>query len=491
MTRTLETLRWDNAFARLPDVFRQRIGPTPLPEPYLVAANADAALLLDLDPAELGRDELVTAMNGTRPLTGTEPVATIYAGHQFGVWVPQLGDGRAILLGEVVNDRHERWDVQLKGSGLTGFSRMGDGRAVLRSTIREYLAGEAMHGLGIPTTRALAIVGSDAPVYREQTETAAVLLRLAPTHIRFGSFELFASRGQHDSVRTLADHVIDRYYPHLLVLPAAGRYAAWFREIAERTARLIAQWTAVGFAHGVMNTDNMSIVGITLDYGPYGWIDGYDRDFIPNHSDPGGRYAFSQQPMVGLWNTARLADALLPLVGEDAALAALEHYRVTFESAIDALMRAKLGFDTAESGDQALLDELFAILQRNAADYTGFFRALSRYTPGDDASRQLVRHALADDAAADQWLSRYATRLLREDSDHDARRRRMLATNPAYVLRNWMAQEAIALAESGEFGRIEELRRILASPFDKHAGAERYAAPPPDWALHLEVSCSS
>ena len=240
-----------------------------------------------------------------------------------------------------------------------------------------------------------------------------------------------------------------------------------------------------------MNTDNMSIVGITLDYGPYAWIDGYDRDFIPNHSDPGGRYAFSQQPMVGLWNTARLADALLPLVGEDAALAALEHYRVTFESAIDELMRSKLGLGTAEPGDPGLLDDLFAILQRNGADYTGFFRALSHYTPGDDASRQLVRHALADDPGADQWLSRYATRLLREGSDHDERHRQMLATNPGYVLRNWMAQEAIALAESGDFGRIEELRRILSRPFDEHTGAERYAAPPPEWARTLSVSCSS
>ncbi len=491
VTRTLETLRWDNAFARLPAGFHRRIAPTPLADPYLVATNPDAAPLLNLDPAELGRGELAAVINGSRQLPGTEPVAAIYAGHQFGVWVPQLGDGRAILLGEVINDRHERWDVQLKGSGLTEFSRMGDGRAVLRSTIREYLAGEAMHALGIPTTRALAIVGSNAPVYRERTETAAVLLRLAPTHIRFGNFELFASRGQHDAVRTLADHVIDLYYPHLLVLAAAGRYAAWFREIAARTARLIAQWTAVGFAHGVMNTDNMSIVGITLDYGPYGWIDGYDRDFIPNHSDPGGRYAFSQQPMVGLWNVARLAEALLPLVGDDAALAALEHYRATFDAEIDARMRSRLGLRTTEPGDQTLLDDLFAILQRNAADYTGFFRALSHYTPGDDASRRAVAALLGADPAADAWLAQYATRLLREESDDTARRRQMLATNPKYVLRNWMAQEAITLAESGQFERIEELRMLLSHPFDEHPAAARYGGPPPEWARTLSVSCSS
>ncbi len=287
---------------------------------------------------------------------------------------------------------------------------------------------------------------------------------------------------QHDEVRRLADHVIDRYYPHLLVRPAAQRFAAWFREVGERTARLIAQWTAVGFAHGVMNTDNMSIVGVTLDYGPYGWIDGYDRDFIPNHSDPAGRYAYSQQPMVGLWNLARLGEALLPLVAEDDLREALEGYRTTFEREVDAMMRAKLGLSTSEPGDQALVSELFAMLQRHAADYTGFFRALSHYAPGDDASRRAVAALLGADPAADAWLAQYATRVLREASDDSDRRRQMLATNPKYVLRNWMAQEAITLAESGQFERIEELRQLLERPFDEHPAATRYAGPPPEWA---------
>jgi protein adenylyltransferase len=491
VTRTLETLRWDNAFARLPPAFYQRVSPTPLPDPYLVAANPAAAELIGLDPAELHRPELLAAINGQQPLPGAEPVAAIYAGHQFGVWVPQLGDGRAILLGEVVNARHQRWDLQVKGSGLTGFSRMGDGRAVLRSTIREYLAGEAMHGLGIPTTRSLAIIGSDAPVYREKTETAAVLVRLAPTHIRFGSFELFASRGQHEEVRRLADHVIDLYFPRLLALPASERYVVWFREVVDRTARLIAQWTAVGFAHGVMNTDNMSIVGVTLDYGPYGWLDSYDRDFIPNHSDPAGRYAYSQQPLVGLWNSARLAEALLSLISRESALEALEGYRDTFESEIDSRMRAKLGLVTSEPADGKLLGDLFAVLQRTAADYTRFFRALSHYAPGDAPSRQAVRLEAGNDATVDDWLARYATRLLREASDDTARHQRMLATNPKFVLRNWLAQDAITRAEAGDYARIEELRQVLAAPFDEHSAREKFAQAPPEWARHLAVSCSS
>ncbi len=314
MQRPLDSLQWDNSYARLPGAFFERVAPTPLPDPYLVAFNRDAAELLDLDEAEATNPEFLAALNGDRVLSGSTPIAAIYAGHQFGVWVPQLGDGRAILLGEVVTDQHARWDIQLKGSGPTRFSRMGDGRAVLRSTIREYLAGEAMHALGIPTTRSLAIFGSSAPVYRERVETAAVLVRLAPTHVRFGTFQLFASRGQHDAVAQLADYVIEYHFPHLLKLPASARYAAWYAEVVDRTARMIARWTAVGFSHGVMNSDNMSILGLTLDYGPYGWLDGYDRGFICNHTDEIGRYAFDQQPKVGLWNCARLGESILTLI---------------------------------------------------------------------------------------------------------------------------------------------------------------------------------
>jgi len=484
----LEGLRWDNSFARLPETFFQRVRPTALPQLTLVAFNADAAALLDLEADAGSRPAFLAALNGDLAIPGTAPLATIYAGHQFGVWVPELGDGRAILLGEVIGRQHQRWDVQLKGAGPTRFSRMGDGRAVLRSTIREYLAGEAMHGLGIPTTRSLAIVGSDAPVYREQVETAALLVRLAPTHVRFGSFELFASRGMIDAVAQLADYVIDMHFTHLLTLPVPQRHAAWYREVIDRTARLMAAWTATGFAHGVMNTDNMSILGLTLDYGPYGWMDAYDRGFIPNHSDPGGRYAFDQQPRVGLWNCARLGEALHSLVSEDDTVSALESYRATFELEMDRLMRSKLGLTTTEPTDVALVAELLGILHDGGVDYTRFFRALSRYTVNNAAA---VLAEVADADRLNAWIGRYAQRLLREDSDDTLREVRMLRANPKFVLRNWMAQEAITNAESGNFERIEELRQLLKTPFDEQPEHDRYAEKPPAWAREIAVSCSS
>ena len=491
MQRPLEALRWDNSYSRLPAAFFERVVPTPLPEPYLVAFNRDAAALLELDPADAMRPEFLAALNGDRALPGTTPIATIYAGHQFGVWVPQLGDGRAILLGEVVTENHARWDVQLKGSGPTRFSRMGDGRAVLRSTIREYLAGEAMHALGIPTTRALAIFGSDAPIYRERVETAAVLVRLAPTHVRFGTFQLFASRGQHDAVGQLADYVIEHHFPELLKLPASERYAAWYAEIVDRTARMIARWTATGFSHGVMNTDNMSILGLTLDYGPYGWLDGYDRGFICNHTDEIGRYAFDQQPKVGLWNCARLGESILTLIAEESALATLDAYRQTFEEEIDTLMGAKLGFRTAEPGDLALLTDFLALLQRTHADYTRTFRALSRYTPADPATLVPLRAEVSEADALDAWLATYAARLAREQSVDTERHAAMLGVNPKYVLRNWVAQEVITNAEARNYDTIEEVRRLLASPFEEHETLERYASGPPEGSREIVVSCSS
>jgi uncharacterized protein YdiU (UPF0061 family) len=475
----LASLRWDNSFARLPEAFYQRVTPTALPEPHLVAFNPDAAALLGLDRAAATTEEFLSIMSGGGQLAAMSPVAAIYAGHQFGVWVPELGDGRAVLLGEVLTPDHARWEVQLKGAGMTRFSRMGDGRAVLRSAIREYLASEAMAGLDIPTTRALAITGSALPVYRERAETAAVLVRLAPTHVRFGSFELFASRGMRAEVHELADYIITLHFPEFLALPATERYAAWYREVVDRTARLIAQWTAVGFAHGVMNSDNMSITGLTLDYGPFGWLD---------HA---GRYAFDQQPRVGLWNCARLGEALFPLVDEAPALAALESYRGTFEAAIDALMRAKLGLDSVETADIELQGELFGLLSQTAADYTRFFRALSRFDVADAASVEALRDEVGDEPALDVWLGRYQARLESEGSVTAERHQRMLAINPKFVLRNWVAQEVIERAEAGKFGMIDDVRRVLAKPFDEHPHWERLAAAPPEGAAPIVVSCSS
>ncbi len=486
-----DALRWVNSYARLPESFHQRVAPTPLPDPYLVAWNPDVGDLLDL-PAGAGTDPgLVAAINGTALPAGAEPLAAIYAGHQFGTWVPQLGDGRAILLGEVETPSHVRWEVQLKGAGPTRFSRMSDGRAVLRSTIREYLASEAMHGLGIPSTRALAIIGSDAPVQRERTESAAVLVRVAPTHVRFGTFELFASRGLAAEVRILADYVIEHDYPHLLPLPEGERHAAWYAEVVARTARLMAQWTAVGFAHGVMNTDNFSITGHTIDYGPYGWLDRYDPAHICNHSDHAGRYAFRQQPAVGLWNCNRLGEALHGVVDEAAALDALRGYRGIFEATMTELLRAKLGLSTADPSDAELATDWLGLLHDSGADYTRSFRALSRYDAALPTSSDALRAEINDGQALDAWRARYDTRLDSEPQSTAERTRQMLATNPKFVLRNWVAQDAIVNAEARNFDRIREVWSVLRKPFDEHPGFEHLAESPPAWATGLEVSCSS
>lgn len=487
----LAALRWDNSFARLPEAFYQRVAPAPLPDPHLVAFSPDAAALLDLDPAAATTAEFLAVMSGGERLATMDPLAAIYAGHQFGVWVPELGDGRAILLGEVLTSDHARWEVQLKGAGMTRFSRMGDGRAVLRSAIREYLASEAMAGLDIPTTRALGVMGSALPVYRERVERAAVLVRLAPTHVRFGSFELFASRGMRAQVHELADYVITLHFPQFLPLPAAERYAAWYREVVDRTARLMAQWTAVGFAHGVMNSDNMSILGLTLDYGPYGWLDRYDPGFVCNHTDHAGRYAFDQQPRVGLWNCSRLGEALASLVEETAALTALESYRGTYEAAIDALLRAKLGLHRAEATDLTLQGDLFQLLQRTGADYTRCFRALSHFDATNPRSRHALLDEIGDGSALDAWLRRYSMRLEAEGSVVAARQERMLAINPKFVLRNWIAQEVIERAEAGNFELIETVRGVMARPFDEHPRWERFAAAPPEGMAPIVVSCSS
>jgi len=486
---TLEDIRFDNTYARLPEVFYRRVKPTPLPSPYLVSFNADAAALVGLDPAEALRPEFAEYFSGNRLLPASEPLAAIYAGHQFGTYVPQLGDGRAILLGEALGAAGAgRWDVQLKGAGLTPFSRMGDGRAVLRSTVREYLCGEAMHALGIPTTRALCIVGSDEPVIRETVETAAVLTRLAPTHVRFGTFELFHYRGQQDRVRELADYVVRQHYPHLW--EDADRYLGLLREVVGRTARLIARWQAAGFAHGVMNTDNMSVVGLTLDYGPFGFLDEYDAGFVCNHSDYGGRYAFDQQPGVGLWNLSCFAETLLPLTGHDPAVAALNEYAGIFAEAYSELMRGKLGLETERPEDAGLVAGLLKILQANAVDYARFFRRLCDFQtrPGADDP---LRDMFIDPAAFDGWARGYRARLAAEASDDAARRGRMLRTNPVYVLRNHLAQRAIERAQAGDYAEINTLLEILQKPFDEQPGRELYAEPPPEGTRRVVVSCSS
>ena len=485
----LETLRFENTYARLPEAFRRRVEPTPLPAPYLVGFNESAAELIGLDPREAGRPEFVQYFAGNKLLPGSEPVSAVYAGHQFGTFVPQLGDGRAILLGEAAGARGERWDVQLKGAGLTPFSRMGDGRAVLRSTIREYLCGEAMHALGIPSTRALCVVGSDEPVFRETVETAAVLTRLAPTHVRFGTFELFYYRGQLERVRELADYVLRHHYPHLM--EADDKHLQFLREVVARTARLVARWQAVGFAHGVMNTDNMSVVGLTMDYGPFGFLDEFDAGFVCNHSDYGGRYAFDQQPAVALWNLSRFAQTLVPLVEPDAVVAALNEFAPLFAEAYDGLMRDKLGLRTARPEDAELVAGLLGTLQANGVDYARFFRRLCRFTAEPGGGDEVLRDMFIDRASFDAWAALYRARLSAERSDDAARREQMLRVNPLYVLRNHLAQRAIERAQARDYAELGALLRALQNPFDEQPGMERFAEPPPEGARRVVVSCSS
>ncbi|MGE3151409.1 MAG: YdiU family protein [Nitrospiraceae bacterium] len=488
--RTLEALRFDNTYARLPETFYAKLNPTPFATtPHLVSFNSAAAALIDLDPEQATRPEFAGVFGGSLLVPGMEPLAMLYAGHQFGVYVPQLGDGRAILLGEAVSDSGTRWDLQLKGAGLTPFSRDGDGRAVLRSTIREYLCCEAMQGLGIPTTRALSIVGSDDRVYREQIETGAMLLRMAPSHVRFGTFEVFYYRQQYDQLRILVDYVIEHFYPHLM--SRSERYAEFFEEVVVRTAELIAQWQAIGWAHGVMNTDNMSILGITLDYGPYGFMDDYEPGFICNHSDHNGRYAFDQQPYIGLWNLSCLAQALLPLAPKEALKPALDSYTLVFDRAWLMRMRRKLGLVQERADDAVLVSDLLSMMAASRTDYTRLFRSLCEFSLSDDGRNETIRDQFLDRHGFDRWGDRYRTRLREEASRDEDRRRRMQRVNPKYILRNYLAQAAIEKAQQKEYAEIDRLLVLLHHPFDDHSGMESYALPPPHWGKHLVVSCSS
>ncbi|MBI3803242.1 MAG: YdiU family protein [Nitrospirae bacterium] len=492
--KTLETLQFENRFARLPSAFYTRLSPTPLPDPYWVDVNGDAAALIDLDPIELNSPAFAEYFSGNKLLPGSDPLAALYAGHQFGVYVPQLGDGRAILLGEVKNSAGEHWELQLKGAGRTPYSREGDGRAVLRSTIREYLCSEAMSGLGIPTTRALSIVGSDQKIFRETVETAAVLLRMAPTHIRFGSFQVFYYRRQHDLLQRLADFTIENYFPDLAGRQdkREDRYGRFLLEVVLRTARLMAEWQAVGFAHGVMNTDNMSIIGLTFDYGPFGFLEGYDPGYICNHSDPGGRYAFHRQPQIGLWNLSALAQALTPLVSKEAAMEALDQYEPTFNARYTALMAGKLGLKEFGKEDAPLLVDLLQLLQANRIDYTIFFRALAHFKQAPGEKNVDLRDRFINVASFDAWAERYRARLLEEGRRDEERKKKMNGVNPKYILRNYLAQTAIRKAtEERDYTEVHRLLDLLKHPFDEQPDREAYAAPPPEWAKGIQVSCSS
>jgi uncharacterized protein YdiU (UPF0061 family) len=479
-------LAWDHGFAALGPDFFTELRPTPLPAPHWVGMSSAVAQLIGLEPSLLRTDEALQAFTGNTLLPGSQPLATAYSGHQFGVWAGQLGDGRAILLGETTHG----WEVQLKGAGRTPYSRMGDGRAVLRSSIREFLCSEAMHGLGIPTSRALCITGSPAPVQRETVETASVVTRVARSFVRFGHFEHFAARDLVPQLQTLADYVIDRYYPECRASADFGgnAYGALLQAVSERTARLMAQWQAVGFCHGVMNTDNMSILGLTIDYGPFQFLDAFVPGHVCNHSDTQGRYAYNRQPNVAYWNLFCLAQALLPLIKDpELAKQALESYKSVFPEAFMDRMRAKLGLTGTRDNDAELIDGILLLLAQNGVDYPIFWRRLSYAVARQDF--EPVRDLFADRAAFDNWLLSYSE-LLALDI-HAPAADLMLKTNPKFVLRNHLGEQAIRAAKLGDFSEVQTLQRLLEHPFDEHPGHDAYAAFPPDWASSIEISCSS
>ena len=466
--------------------------PTPLPAPYLVALSEPAAALIGLDAAQLSTEESLAILIGNAVPERALPLAAVYSGHQFGVWAGQLGDGRAILLGDVAG-ADGPVELQWKGAGLTPYSRMGDGRAVLRSSIREFLCSEAMQALGIPTSRALSVAGSDQGVMRETVETSAVVVRMAPTFVRFGSFEHWSHRGKLDELKVLADYVISRFYPELQA--EENPYQALLAEVTRRTAHMIAHWQAVGFMHGVMNTDNMSILGLTLDYGPFGFMEAFDSQHICNHTDQQGRYSYAMQPQIGHWNCYALGQALLPLIGEvEAAQSALDVYQPEFAAKIDELLHAKLGLTPAqqhEEADRALFDAMFSLMQANSVDFTLFFRRLGGLKAADASGDEALRDLFIDRPAFDAWAEQYRQRLRAEGSDDAARQLAMNAVNPKYVLRNYLAQVAIEKAQNKDFTEVARLLTVLQRPFDEQPEYEQYAALPPDWASHLEVSCSS
>ncbi len=472
---------FDNTYARLPGRFFVRVAPTPVAAPRLVRLNRDLALHLNLDPDRLASPDGIEILAGKRVAEGAEPIAMAYAGHQFGHFVPQLGDGRAILLGEVVDRDGVRRDIQLKGSGPTAFSRRGDGRAALGPVLREYVVSEAMAALGIPTTRALAAVTTGETVVRDDLLPGAVLTRVASSHVRIGTFQFFAARGDVDGVRLLADYVIARHYPQ-----AAGNrpYRALLEHVVARQAELVARWLLVGFIHGVMNTDNMSIAGETIDYGPCAFMDAYDAATVFSSIDHHGRYAYGNQPRIALWNLARLAETLLPLLSDDAdeavaeAQEALGAFATTFEAAYDGGLRRKLGLFTERDGDAALARDLLKAMAENRADFTLTFRLLSDAAAGPDGD-EAVRRLFADPAAYDIWAARWRERLAQEPQDGVIRRAAMRAANPAYIPRNHRVEAVIeAAVERSDFAPFDELLTVLSKPYEDQPGFARYADPP-------------
>ena len=475
---------------------------TPLAQPALAASNDQLLAAWGYEPpSDHALWANVLSGNVLWPNAGNSTSASVYSGHQFGVWAGQLGDGRALMLGQV-DTAQGSMELQLKGAGPTPFSRRGDGRAVLRSSIREYLCSEAMHGLGIPTTRALALVASSTQVMRETIETTAVVTRAAASFLRFGHLEHFAHHGQHHALRVLFEALVSRYFPQLAELTGDEQVAALLGEVSSRTAKLMAQWQSVGFCHGVMNTDNMSLLGLTLDYGPFQFLDAYEPTHICNHSDDGGRYAFNQQPQIGYWNLHALAQALVPLMSSsDAATehlqGALKPYPDAFSVHYTQLLNAKLGLDERRDADADLINDWMNLLASQTVDHTLAWRNLSPAqhvqapAPDTEPPRALA-DLFKDTQALAQWWRAYTARLSHLRPVKQATwGQRMRATNPKYVLRNHLAQLAIDAAKQGNWQVMNDLKSVLDAPFDEHLAHQEWANLPPAWAAGLSLSCSS
>lgn len=473
--------------------------------PKVIHASKEMLETIGLDEKDSKSKDFLQVFSGTKVYPKTKPYAMAYAGHQFGNWAGQLGDGRAINLFEVEHNNN-RWAIQLKGAGETPYSRQGDGLAVLRSSIREYLCSEAMFHLGVPTTRALSLMLSGDDVLRDMLydgnsdyEKGAIVARLAPTFIRFGNFELFAARKDIDNLKTLADYTLKYFYPQL-GNPSKETYIEFFREVANRTLDMIIHWQRVGFVHGVMNTDNMSILGLTIDYGPYGWLENFDFGWTPNTTDKQNkRYRFGNQPNIGLWNLLQLANALYPLVEEAEPFETiLNQYQEDFETKSLQMMRSKIGLISEDENDSKLLADLEECLLLSETDMTIFFRLLSNYLKDDSENGlKLINEAFyipeeIKDEISEQWkiwFKAYDQRLKQESFSNEERKHKMNTVNPKYVLRNYMAQLAIDDADKGDYGLIDELFKLLKHPYDEQLNSEKWFAKRPEWARH-KVGCS-
>jgi uncharacterized protein YdiU (UPF0061 family) len=491
-----QQMTWINRFAALGPAFSAEVLPSPAPQAIWVARNFDLLQSCGLPIEWLDAEDALSVFSGNGLWEGMQPRASVYSGHQFGHWAGQLGDGRALALGEFQTDAGA-FEVQLKGAGKTPFSRMGDGRAVLRSSIREYLCSEAMAGLGIPTTRALCLTGSPMLVLREEAETAAIVTRLAPSFIRFGHFEHFANQSDHpNALRELADFVLQNHFDgHEKSL--GNPYADLLHEVSLKTAQLVAQWQAVGFCHGVLNTDNMSILGLTLDYGPFQFLDGFNPQHICNHSDHEGRYAYDKQPQIGYWNLFCLGQALMPLIGEqELAMKALEPYKAAFTAHWTHNFCMKLGLsqrqEDAATSNMALIQDLIQLMAAERTDFSILWRRLSHaasQTSQSDAAWQAVQDLFIDTSQFKTWQNRYMSQLQSQSDDEAVSG--MLSVNPKYVLRNHLVELAIRKSKEGDHTEVDTLFNLLKSPFDEHPEFDHFAGLPPAWASDIEISCSS